>query len=169
MRALLFLSLVLAGCGADDAPQRNESRPAATPRARLPELAPPGPDAENASAAQAEAEESADAAEALKAYYRHIETGDYEAAFAMREGDSSESERKRFVANFKAYERYRATVGQPSRPVEAGGWVYAEVPVMIYGSFRGGKPFGSSGSVTLRRPASGGPWRIFVSGGRSRS
>ena len=57
----------------------------------------------------------------------------------------------RLTANFDAYRSYRADVGAPSRPVEAGGWQYVEVPVMITGAFKGGKPFASAGSVTLRR------------------
>jgi hypothetical protein len=43
------------------------------------------------------------------------------------------------------------------------------VPVMTTGRFLGGKPFGSSGSVTLRRPAPGTDapprergWRIYT-------
>jgi hypothetical protein len=116
-------------------------------------------------AAQADA---GNAADTLKRYYAAIEAGDYDAAWARRSGPATEAERQRFAANFKAYERYRATVGTPSEPVEADGWAYVEVPVMIYGSYRGGKPFGSSGSVSLRRATSApaGPrersWQIYT-------
>ena len=65
----------------------------------------------------------------------------------------AEAGRERFLENFKAYESYRATVGAPAGIAEAEGWQYVEVPVMIYGRFRGGKGFGNSGSVTLRRAA----------------
>ena len=46
------------------------------------------------------------------------------------------------------------TVGTPSRArLEADGMAYVEVPVMITGRFLGGKPFGSTDSVTVRRPS----------------
>ena len=98
-------------------------------------------------------EGSGDAAATLRRYYRLIEAGDYEAAWEMRSGDRTGLDR--FRANFAAYERYRATVGTPSEPVEAGGWVYVEVPVMITGRMRGGAPLGTAGSVSLRRAANG--------------
>ena len=86
----------------------------------------------------------------------------------MRSGEKAGFER--FRANFAAYERYRATVGTPGEPVSAGGWIYVEVPVMITGRMRGGKPFGSGGSVSLRRAApdneEAGPrergWHIYT-------
>ena len=80
----------------------------------------------------------------------------------MRSGESSESARRRFADNFRAYQSYHADVGVPSEPVASAGFSYVEVPVMIRGAFKGGKPFASAGSVTLRRPSGGGGWQVFV-------
>jgi hypothetical protein len=151
-RFLLLPLLVLAGCGGAGEPSNETGslEPAAAPV--MPELEPPA--AENE--AEAEAREQAfDAAGTLRRYYALIEKRDYEGAWAMRARTGDEGAgRQRFLDNFKAYERYRATVGTPSRPAAAKGWEYVEVPVMIYGRFRGGKSFGSTGSVTLRRAVS---------------
>ena len=114
----------------------------------MPELEPPVATAQDR-------EDSGDAASTLKRYYARIEAGDYDAAWAMRSGEAAARRARRFADNFKAYESYRADVGVPSEPVQANGWAYVEVPVMIRGSFRGGKPFSSAGSVTMRRATSG--------------
>jgi hypothetical protein len=142
--------LLLAACGGGGNEAQNEA-PARKPAAvSLPELDPPT-ETENAAAAE-EREQALDAAGTLRRYYALIEAGDLEGAWAMRaRGGDEAAGRQRFLDNFKAYESYRATVGTPSRPARAEGWEYVEVPVMIYGSFRGGKGFGNSGSVTLRR------------------
>ena len=158
-RALILLALpALAACG-DAAPSREKQRPvakgkaepaAAAPRPREP--AAPGP------------QEGKDAAVALRAYYTLIEAGDYRQALAMRSRQEGGAER--LAANFAAYQSYRASVGPASVPVNAGDWQFAEVPVMITGTFKGGKPFASAGSVTMRRPggASGtnGEWLVFT-------
>jgi len=160
MRFLMLAAfLLLAACGREsEAPeQAQRQKDAAQPP--MPELEPPVGNA-------GEREESADAASTLKRYYARIETGDYDAAWAMRSGDNGEIARQRFAANFSAYESYRADVGTPSEPVAAGDWVYVEVPVMIRGAFRGGKPFASAGSVTLRRARGDGGWQVFTGEGR---
>ena len=158
-RALLLLALpALAACG-DAAPSREKQRPvasgkaepaAASPRPREP--AAPGP------------QKGEDAAVALRAYYALIEAGDYRQALAMR--SRQEGGAGRLAANFAAYRSYRASVGPASVPVDAGDWQFAEVPVMITGTFKGGKPFASAGSVTMRRPdgASGekGQWHVYT-------
>jgi len=164
MRSAAFaLLLLLAACG-DEPEASNEVKQrkiAAQPP--MPELEPPAPTAEDR-------ESSGDAASTLKRYYARIEAGDYEAAWAMRSGESSEAARKRFADNFRAYRTYRADVGPPSEPVQANGYAYVEVPVMIRGEFRGGRPFSSAGSVTMRRATSGPEaergWRIYTGEGR---
>ena len=147
-RIVLFLAfLPLAACG-DEAPAPAPEREAA--KRPLPELAPPPLAPEKPSDAPPRGE---DAAAVLKRYYALIEAGDYVAAWTMRTGDKAGLDR--FSANFDAYEQYRAVDGEPSRPVRAGGWYHVEVPVMITGQMRGGEPFGSTGSVSLRRAAPG--------------
>ena len=74
-----------------------------------------------------------------------------------------------FARNFAGYESYRVTVGAPTEPVQAGGWAFVEVPIMITGRMKGGEPFGSAGSVSMRK-AAGAPgasarergWHIYT-------
>ncbi|HEX6375903.1 MAG TPA: hypothetical protein VFZ91_09285 [Allosphingosinicella sp.] len=143
-RAALCWLLLLAACGRPaETPQEAERRGKAA-RPPMPELDPPVP-------TERDREDSGDAAATLKSYYARIEAGDYDAAWALRSGEADEAAKRRFADNFKAYASYQADVGTPSEPVEAGGWAYVEVPVMIRGTFRGGKSFASAGSVTIRR------------------
>lgn len=159
MRVVLVTSaLLLAACGREPESREEVSNRTEAARPPMPELEPPV-------ATEADRKESGDAATTLKRYYARIEAGDYDSAWAMRSGDSGEAARRRFADNFRAYERYQADVGTPSEPVQAGGFAYVEVPVMIRGSFRGGKTFASAGSVTLRRPTSGEGdrgWHVYV-------
>ncbi len=157
-RTALICVLLLAACGRDsDAPRQpdNLSRAAQPP---APELEPPEPTAEDR-------EGSGDAAATLKRYYARIESGDYDSAWEMRSGERNEAARRRFADNFRAYATYHADVGTPSEPVTSNGFAYVEVPVMIRGTFRGGKPFASAGSVTVRRATTGEGdkgWRVYT-------
>jgi len=161
MRSLgpVALVLLLAACGGDsETPRQNQQREqAAGPP--MPELEPPVETAQDR-------EDSGDAAATLKLYYARIEAGRYDSAWAMRSGEAGGEAQRRFADNFKAYATYQADVGTPSEPVQAQGWAYVEVPVMIRGTFRGGKPFSSAGSVTVRKatsgPEAGGGWRIYT-------
>jgi hypothetical protein len=160
VKRLLLLTMLLSACGSDPVSQAPEPKRSA--RTASPELRPP-PEAE----AEARREEGEDAAAALRRYYDRIERGDYAGAWEMRGEDDSEANRRRFADNFKAYERYRAEIGTPSLPAAAAGYEYVEVPVMITGAYHGGKAFGSTGSVTLRRATSAdaaGPrgWTIYT-------
>jgi hypothetical protein len=150
MRRLLlsaFLPLAFAGCGKAPPPPAHGRRMARA----LP--APPAP------SQPASPKASGRPADILRLYYRRIESGDYRAAWRMRSGGKIDE--ARFAANFKAYRDYHAMVGLASLPAAGGEWVYVEVPVMITGRLVTGKPFGSAGSVTLRRPARGGGWTIY--------
>lgn len=164
MRFVAFLPLLLlAACSGDpETPQQAQKREQAA-QPPMPELEPPVETA-------AEREERGDAAATLKRYYARIQAGDYDAAWTMRSDQAGDAARRRFADNFRAYETYQADVGTPSEPVQAQGWAYVEVPVMIRGTFRGGKPFSSAGSVTVRRAASGPDagrgWRIYTGEGR---
>jgi hypothetical protein len=155
---LAFAFLMLAACGRDPDKPQQPSNLAKAAQPPMPELEPPAPTARDR-------QDSGDAAATLRRYYAGIEAGDYDAAWAMRSGETGDSARRRFADNFKAYSSYHADVGTPSEPVSANGFAYVEVPVMIRGTFRGGKAFASAGSVTIRRATSGEgdrSWRIYV-------
>ncbi|HYW17296.1 MAG TPA: hypothetical protein VE891_14235 [Allosphingosinicella sp.] len=160
MRVTVLLGLlVLAACGdeRDPTPQPRQRDKAAQPP--LPELEPPVETAQDR-------EDKGDAAATLKSYYARIRSGDYDSAWSLRSGEAGGEAERRFADNFRAYETYEADVGTPSEPVLAGGWAFVEVPVMIRGTFRGGKPFSSAGSVTMRKANSGADtgsgWRIYT-------
>jgi hypothetical protein len=160
-RLLLLVLLLPAACHRQPVPTQPAN--GAQPRATRTEA--------QAGPAVQPAEEKADAAGAadvLRRYYALIEAGRYGDAWAMRTAGRGIDEAQ-FAAHFKAYEGYRSQIGTPSAPVAQQGWTYVEVPVMTTGRFLGGKPFGSSGSVTLRRPAPGSDappaargWRIYT-------
>jgi len=158
-RTLLLLALSALSACDDEASLPESQRPPAQGKAdkvaaapRTPEPAPPS------------RQQSEGAAAALRAYYALIEAGDYGRALAMR--SRREGGAERLAANFAAYRSYRASVGPASIPVTAGDWQFVEVPVMITGRFKGGKPFASAGSVTMRRAGSAsggdGQWHVYI-------
>jgi hypothetical protein len=148
-RVMLLFLLPLAGCG-------REAPPKAEPRHKPQIQADAG-----RQPTEAEQRTIREAAAALRLYYRLIEAGDYRSAFRMR--TPSRVDEKRFAANFAAYEQYDVVVGTPTFPVEADGFVYVQLPVMITGRFKGGKPFGSSGNVMVRRPQpTAGRWSVLA-------
>jgi hypothetical protein len=160
MRFIALLPfLLVAACGTESETPRQARQREKAAQPPMPELDPPAETAQDR-------EDSGDAAATLRRYYARIGSGDYDAAWAMRSGESGDEARRRFADNFKAYESYQADVGTPSEPVQAQGWSFVEVPVMIRGTFRGGKPFSSAGSVTVRKatsgPEAGDGWRIYT-------
>lgn len=160
MRVLSVLACLLlaTACGREAEVRQDSQNLSRAAQPPMPELDPPEPTAQDR-------EDSGDAAAVLKRYYARIEAGDYGAAWEMRSGERNEVARRRFADNFRAYATYHADVGEPSEPVIANGWAFVEVPVMIRGTFRGGKPFASAGSVTVRRAVSGEgdrSWRIYT-------
>ncbi|MEA3049724.1 MAG: hypothetical protein QOG84_1560 [Sphingomonadales bacterium] len=144
-RLALLLPLALVACQKPAPPAAKETEP------RRAEPAPPP-----------RTEAGDDAARMLRRYYDLIEAGRYDDAYALRSGGGAD--RERFAANFRAYESYQAQFGAPSQPVSQGDFEFVEVPVMITGRFVGGKPFGSTGSVTLRRARTGADrsWRVYT-------
>ncbi|QAY77729.1 hypothetical protein [Sphingosinicella sp. BN140058] len=144
--SLILLCLSVAGCGRDEpAPPVESNRTAAVPASNVPrgETRP--------TPAESRTDESAgrDAAAVLRRYYDHIEGGRYRDAWAMR--SESDEGYDRFERNFAGYDRYKVSLGPATRPVEAGGWAYVEVPIQIFGTMKGGKGFGSVGNVTMRK------------------
>jgi hypothetical protein len=158
-RTALFFLLLLTACGDEREARQQARQREKSQQPPMPELDPPAETAQDR-------EDSGDAAATLRRYYARIQAGDYDAAWAMRSGEANGDARQRFADNFKAYATYQADVGTPSEPVQAQGWAYVEVPVMIRGTFRGGKPFSSAGSVTVRKATSareaGQGWRIYT-------
>jgi len=143
MRLWFLLPLLLAACGKSPAPP---PKPHDKPGYAYPQVAP----------------DARAAADVLRRYYDRIEAGDYDAAYAMRTAGGAD--KARFVANFRAYESYHAQLGAAGGPARQGGFDYVEVPVMTTGRFVGGKPFGASGRVMLRRARTGSDrtWHILA-------
>ncbi|HEX8583973.1 MAG TPA: hypothetical protein VF680_06140 [Allosphingosinicella sp.] len=162
MRRLLPLLplFLLAQCGGGD--PSPEPKPKKVRRAEAqPPAAPP-------TQAEEEARQAGeDAAAVLRRYYDHIQAGRFDDAWAMRGGKAEGAEA--FARNFTGYESYQVSLGQPTQPVSGNGWDFVEVPIMITGRMKGGKGFGSAGSITLRR-ANGAPrataaqkgWHIYT-------
>jgi len=150
--------LLLAGCG--DQPER---APREQPKQEAPK---PAPASAATAPSRGDVDGAKDAASALRAYYALIEKGDYEAAVRLRSDHRTDPQK--LADNFKAYESYRAQVGVPGRPARGGDWLYVRVQVMITGSFKGGRGFGSTGTVTMRRSvadaAAAGEreWKVFT-------
>jgi hypothetical protein len=96
----------------------------------------------------------------LRRYYELLDQRRYADAYALRDQDRVDL--KAFSAHFDRFASQKVTVGTPSEPVASAGWLYLEVPVQSYGTMKDGTPFGSAGTVTLRRRQAGGPWRIYA-------
>ena len=165
MRRLAVIALLLAASCQRQAAAPPPHRPA-MPILPTPPQAPSAPPQPNA---QPASDDASGAADMLRHYFALIETGRYADAWRMRDGGGRDIDAAQFAAHFKAYQSYHSQVGAPSRPVASQGWIWVEVPVMTTGNFLGGKPFGSTGSVTVRRPASGAAappdqqgWRIYT-------
>lgn len=140
----LSLAIAVAGCDSADPPANRAEQAAPRPAGRVPTPA---------ELADAEA-----AAAVLRLYYERLGRRDYAGALSLREHKGLSAER--FAQGFADYSDYRATVHLPTIPIESGGFVWLEIPVQTYGRRRDGRPFGSVGQVTMRRPARGGDWRL---------
>ncbi len=98
------------------------------------------------------------AAATLRLYYERIGRRDYAGALALREQRGLTAQR--LAESFAGYADYRATVHVPTIPIESDGFVWLEIPVQLYGRTGDGRPFGSVGQVTMRRPVGGRDWRL---------
>lgn len=96
----------------------------------------------------------------LRLYYDLIAARRYDEAHALRSPNGADA--RSFAAHFDRFASQQVTIGVPSEPVPAGEWIYVEVPVQTYGTMKNGTPLASGGTVTLRRPTSGGGWRIYT-------
>lgn len=151
------LALWLAACGSEPAPAPREAKPP-----KQASLAPSAPAAARAPEQRPSARTGGDAAAVLRRYYELIQQRRYPQAHALREPNGADA--TAFAAHFERFASHEVTIGTASEPAEAGGWLYVEVPVQSYGAMKDGTPFGSAGTVTLRRRTSGGEWRIFTKG-----
>ena len=151
------LALLLAACAEEAAPIPPERKPETQAPATPP--AAPAPPARGQSVSAAD---GGDAAHVLRDYYALIGERRYAQAHKLREPNGADADA--FAAHFERFASHGVTVGTPSEPVEADGWLYVEVPVHTYGTMKDGRPFGSAGTVTLRRREPDGEWRIFTKG-----
>jgi hypothetical protein len=178
----LLLALLAGGCS-DQSDQRSETqnRESVAPAAVSPGPAPaatnetlpttnatePGPVEASLAEPKTSPTSAQGAATVVETYYALIEAGKYREALALRENADSMTAAK-FAAGFAKYGEYHATVGAPSEIQGAAGSLYVEVPVQLYGRMKDGKPFGSAGTITLRRAndvpgatAAQRRWRIY--------
>lgn len=56
-----------------------------------------------------------------------------------------------FAEAYGKYAEIHAEIGAPGRLEGAAGSSYVEIPLRLYGRFKGGRPFNSVGTATLRR------------------
>lgn len=156
-------ALLLSACGEEAPEPPPQTKRAIEAPASDAAAAPADRQAEPVAArpTSAPAADGQDAAQILEAYYALIEAGDYVEAYRLREPQPNVTP-SMFAGNFARYAAHQATIGRPSEPVQAGDWLYVEVPVQTYGQLKNGLPFGSAGTVTLRRKASGGAWRVYT-------
>jgi hypothetical protein len=182
LHPFLVLTLLAAGCnGTAEKREQSNSQTIAVPQALPsgPALAPSSDDLSTTNATEPAASEASlaeprasptsaqGAATVVETYYALIEARNYRAAWALR-WNSDAMTPEQFAAGFTDYADYHATVGAPSEIQGAAGSLYVEVPVQLYGRMKNGKPFGSAGTVTLRRvndvPGSTAEerrWRIY--------
>lgn len=152
----LALALLLSACAEEPPPPQPEPQPEAE--------APAAPEAPSPKEEPAPVHGGEDAAQVVRTYYALIEARRYAEAYKLREPAPAAPGLGAFAANFDRYAEYHATIGTPSEPVESNGWLYVEVPVQPYGRMKDGSPLASAGTLTLRRRAAGGSWRIFTKG-----
>jgi hypothetical protein len=151
---LTILALLAASCG--KAPvavkQSEKARPVKVSVPEKPAAAAPEDRMRVSEAPFGEASAQG-AANVVQTYYALIAEGRYDQAWRLRwESDDAPASRAAdFAKSFDQYREYHATVGAPSLIQGAAGSFYVEVPVQTYGVRRDGRPFGSAGTVTLRR------------------
>ncbi|GED22732.1 hypothetical protein [Halomonas halmophila] len=87
-----------------------------------------------------------------KRYFRHLEKGAFDQAFAMWSPDSPvhEGGNERFRQSMLAYQSFDGKATGAARMEGAAGTLYAEVPIQVSGAHRG-QPFTHQGTMTLKR------------------
>ena len=146
-------AFLLVGCAEEPEPKARPEPRREAPKKVEPSLPEPV-------AAKSPAMEGSSAAETLRRYHGLIRARRFVEAYRLREPGGADLQA--FTAHFERFRAYDVTVGTPSLPAAAGEWIYVEVPVQTYGTMADGEPFGSAGTMTLRRGKSGGEWRIYT-------
>ncbi|MDT8893880.1 hypothetical protein RSO41_04365 [Halomonas sp. I1] len=116
----------------------------------------PGPTTPERQEAAATDDRTANAARApvstSERYFRHLETGAFDQAYAMWAPDSPTHEggSERFGQSMLAYQSFDGEATGAARTEGAAGTLYAEVPIRVSGTRRG-EPFSHEGTMTLKR------------------
>lgn len=113
--------------------------------------------------------EISEPAEVVRRYYRAIDNGHYDSAYALWEesGRASGQTRVQFENGFAQTERATAIIGDSVRIEGAAGSQYATVPVRVEAVLRGGKRQHFVGTYTVRRRMADGAtpeqrrWHIY--------
>ena len=165
VRHTFILAVLLAAACGDSAAQKESAPPPAPVPAPVKSAPAPATPVDRTPVSEApfSSDSAQGAANVLQTYYALIEAGQYEEAFRLREPGKRAPNLDQFIASFANYAEHHATIGSPSEIAVAGGSSYVEVPVQLYGRLKTGKPFGTVGTVTLRR-SGGKDWRIYTSG-----
>lgn len=93
------------------------------------------------------------AGQVLQSYAALLEQGRLVEARRLwtENGAGSGLSQEGFEEAFSKYSEIHAEIGSPG-PVEgAAGSAYVEIPLRVYGKLKGGRPFNSAGTATLRR------------------
>lgn len=137
------LLLLLTSCGPS-------SREEVSPKGKSPHPLPP-------QLISSDHPESVAAAAALKEYYRLIGRGALREAWWMRATDPGRRgiSYEAFRDNYARYARYDAQVAYLSPPVSGSGYSFVHLQVQLTGEMKTGEPFGTVGSITMRRKLAG--------------
>ena len=112
-----------------------------------------GPEGRRPGAPAIAAVDTADPAGVVRRYYGAIQSGDYEAAYALwgQSGAASGQSRSQFAAGFAQTSQVHVTIGDSIQVEGAAGSQYATVPVSVDAVLKDGRRQRFVGSYTLRR------------------
>ena len=112
----------------------------AVPVAASPPLASAIPDSDKTPAA---------AKKVVEAYFAALSERHYADAYRMFPGSGMSA--SAFAASHAKYRTFKATVGVPGDTEGGAGSIYIEIPVVVTGTLKEGRPFRMEGPVALRR------------------
>lgn len=93
------------------------------------------------------------AGQVLRSYAALLEQGRFAQARRLWSdgGRASEMTEEGFAEAYGKYAEIHAEIGAPGQMEGAAGSAYVDIPLRFYGRLKGGRPFNSVGTVTLRR------------------